>query len=227
MPSPARLRDGLLITLTAGAGAVDAITYLGLGKVFTANMTGNIVLLGIAVGRGAHPEEVRAAISLAVYALGVFLGGRAVTVWARPERWPTGLTLVLGADALAQAGLWTGWLLAHAHPGTELTAGLVAVSAVAMGLQAGAAHALGVAGVTTTYVTGTLTGLVGQVAESAGSAGERLRRGLVLVALFGGAAVAVLLLLHARDWAPGLPLLLTLLVLVGGLVLARGDLARR
>jgi uncharacterized membrane protein YoaK (UPF0700 family) len=215
-----RLRDGLLITLTAGAGAVDAITYLGLGKVFTANMTGNIVLLGIAVGRGAHPEEIRAAISLAAYVLGVFLGGRALMLWPRPERWPTGVSVVLAADALAQAGLWTGWLLAHAHPSNELTAGLVATSAVAMGLQAGAAHALGVAGVTTTYVTGTLTGLVGQVAEAGGTASERLRRGLVLVALFGGAVAGVLLILHARHWAPGLPLLLTLLVF--GLAFARG-----
>jgi uncharacterized membrane protein YoaK (UPF0700 family) len=227
VPARSHLRDGLLITLTAGAGAVDAVTYLGLGKVFTANMTGNIVLLGIAVGRGAHVEEVRAAVSLAAYVLGVFLGGRAMTLWPRPERWPTGMTVVLAADALAQAGLWTGWLLAHAHPGTELTAGLVATSAVAMGLQAGAARALGVSGVTTTYVTGTLTGLVGQVAEAEGSAGDRLRRGFVLVALFGGAALAVLLMLHARHWAPGLPLLLTLLVFAGGLLFARGARAER
>jgi uncharacterized membrane protein YoaK (UPF0700 family) len=41
-----RVRDGLLLTLTAAAGSADAVSYLGLGRVFTANMTGNLVLLG-------------------------------------------------------------------------------------------------------------------------------------------------------------------------------------
>jgi uncharacterized membrane protein YoaK (UPF0700 family) len=220
-----RLPEGLLITLTFGAGAVDAISYLGLGKVFTANMTGNIVLLGIAVARGADPEALRAGISLVAYIVAVFLGGRLVTVWPRPERWPVGVSLALAADGVAQAGLWAGWLLSHGHSGTELTAVLVGTSALAMGLQSGAAHALGVSGLTTTYVTGTLTGLVGQLAEEAGSPAERLRRGLALVALFGGAALAVVLILHARRWAPGLPLLVTLLVLASGILLVRS--ARR
>jgi uncharacterized membrane protein YoaK (UPF0700 family) len=213
---PPRLRDGLLITLTFGAGAVDAITYLGLGKVFTANMTGNLVLLGIAVAKRVGGEGIRAVISLAAYVLGAYLGGRSVTRWPRPAAWPAGVKVVLAADALAQAGLWVGWLLSGAHPGTGLQAGLVAASALAMGLQAGAARTLGVAGLTTTYVTGALTGLVG-LGEAAG----RVRRGLALLALFGGAAIAALLFVHARNWAPGLPLLVTLLVLISGLVAAR------
>jgi uncharacterized membrane protein YoaK (UPF0700 family) len=216
-----RLRDGLLITLTFGAGAVDAITYLGLGRVFTANMTGNLVLLGIAAGKRVGGEGIRALISLAAYMLGAYLGGRSVTRWPRPAAWPAGVKLVLAADALAQAGLWAGWLISGAHPGTGLQAGLVAASALAMGLQAGAARTLGVAGLTTTYVTGTLTGLVGQLGEAAGGRDDRVRRGLALLVLFGGAAISALLFLHARNWAPGLPLLVTLLVLLSGLVAGR------
>jgi uncharacterized membrane protein YoaK (UPF0700 family) len=37
-----------LMALTAVSGLVDAVSYLGLGHVFTANMTGNVVVLGFA-----------------------------------------------------------------------------------------------------------------------------------------------------------------------------------
>jgi uncharacterized membrane protein YoaK (UPF0700 family) len=222
-PAISRLRDGLLVALTFSAGAVDAISFLGLGKVFTANMTGNIVLLGVGIGRGASPEVVRSAISLGAFTGGVFLASWLAGRWQRPAVWPAGVTVALAVEALAQAGLWTGWLLAHGRPAPVLEAALVGTSALAMGLQSGAARVLNVAGVTTAYVTGTLTGLIGGLTASGGSATERLLRGLVLVALLGGAAVSTVLVLDARHWAPLLPLVLTAGVVASALVFLRRD----
>src|ERR1700687_3239708 len=63
-----RVRDALLLTLTAATGSVDAVSYLGLGRVFTANMTGNLVLLGIAIGQGQLPEALRSVVALVGFA---------------------------------------------------------------------------------------------------------------------------------------------------------------
>ena len=66
-----RLREFLLVGLTFAAGSVDAISYLALGRVFTANMTGNIVLLGLAVAQSLGPQTERSLVALAAFAAGV------------------------------------------------------------------------------------------------------------------------------------------------------------
>jgi uncharacterized membrane protein YoaK (UPF0700 family) len=67
-------RDGLLLALMFAAGAVDAFSYLGLGRVFTANLTGNIVLMGIAVGQGNALSTIRSGLALVGFTVGVVLG---------------------------------------------------------------------------------------------------------------------------------------------------------
>ena len=207
------LRDLLLIFLTFGSGAVDAVSFLGLGKVFTAMMSGNIVLLGLAVGSAAGSEAVRSAVSVLGYASGVFIGTRLVRRRAERSLWPTGLTVSLVVAAAAQSGLLVGWLASSAHPGRPLEAVLVGASAIAMGLQSGAVARLRVSGVTTTYVTGTLTGLMGALALGSGANRDLVRRGAVLGALLAGAACSALLLKGAREAAPALQLGVTLLVI--------------
>jgi uncharacterized membrane protein YoaK (UPF0700 family) len=67
LPTAARsitIRHGLLLLLSCAAGAIDAISYLGLGRVFTANMTGHTVLLGLALMQADHQEALRASIVL-------------------------------------------------------------------------------------------------------------------------------------------------------------------
>jgi uncharacterized membrane protein YoaK (UPF0700 family) len=206
------LRDLLLVCLTFAAGAVDAISFLGLGRVFTAMMSGNIVLLGLAVGSSAGPEAVRSVISLVVYALGVFAASRLIRSPAS-SLWPTGLTMALGCGAIAQAGVLAGWLGASGHPDELFKVVLVGFSALAMGLQGGAVARLRISGVTTTYVTGTLTGLIGGLALGTGTDRELARRAVVLVALLAGAACGALLLTYVRSGAPALPLATTLVVI--------------
>ncbi len=207
------MRDLLLVCLTFGSGAVDAVSFLGLGKVFTAMMSGNIVLLGLAVGSASGSEAVRSAVSVLAYAGGVFISTRLVRRRAERALWPTGLTVSLTVAAAAQSGLLGGWLASSAHPGRTLEAVLVGASALAMGLQSGAVARLRVSGVTTTYVTGTLTGLMGALALGSGTSRDLLRRTVVLGALLAGAACSALLLKAAREAAPALQLGVTLLVI--------------
>jgi uncharacterized membrane protein YoaK (UPF0700 family) len=211
------LFDLLLLVLAFGAGAVDGISFLGLGRVFTANMTGNLVLLGVAVGRGASSEAVRSAVAFTTFVVGVFVATLMADRSAKRRPWPTGVKVALAVEAVAQSALLAGWLASAGRPGITLEAVLTGASGLAMGLQSGAVIALGVVGISTTYVTGTLTGLVGGLATAKGSRRDRARRAGLVAAILVGAACSGLLVLHARRAAPALPLAVTLLALCAGL----------
>lgn len=88
--SPAGIRDLLLVGLTFSSGAIDAISFLALGKVFTAFMTGNVVFFGIGVAGAGGPDEPRVLIALAAFAAGVFAATRIVSACGRAGyRWPS------------------------------------------------------------------------------------------------------------------------------------------
>src|SRR5215212_11643581 len=72
--SPATVRDAMLIMLSLAAGCVDAVGYLGLGQIFVANMTGNTVLLGLALGQAKGQAALRAVVALAGFIVGVGVG---------------------------------------------------------------------------------------------------------------------------------------------------------
>jgi uncharacterized membrane protein YoaK (UPF0700 family) len=213
------LFDALLVLLAFGAGSVDGISFLGLGRVFTANMTGNLVLLGVAVGRGASSEVVRSGVAFTAFVAGVLAATLIAGRFAERRPWPTGVKLALAIEAVAQVAFLAGWLTSAGRPGITLEAVLTGVSGLAMGLQSGAVIALGVVGISTTYVTGTLTGLIGGLATAKGSRREWARRAALVTALLVGAGCSGLLVVHARRTAPALPLAVTLLVLGAGLYL--------
>ena len=153
-----------LLILAASAGSADGWSYFGLGHAFVANMTGNTVLLGIAVSQN-RGDLVHPAISLACYAAGAVIGSlltgtvRPGTVWSKAISW----TLML--EALLLVGGEAGWIANHLHanrsPNLYL---LLATVALAIGIQSGAMVQLKIPGIVTTYITGTwttmLTGLV-------------------------------------------------------------------
>lgn len=202
--------DALLLVLAAGAGATDALSYLALGHVFTAVMTGNLALLGIAAGTGSGSAAVRSVVSLAAYVVGVavctrFLGHTRAT---DSDPWPVRVTHALGVQAVLQLLLFVGWLVADGRP-TGIGAGvLVAVSAVAMGFQARAVQSLALPAGSTTYLTSTLTTVVSRI--TGGAPGRGLPRLVLLVAaMLAGAAVSALLVATARLAAGVLPFALT------------------
>src|SRR5215210_2759097 len=93
--SPAGVRDLLLLGLTFSSGAIDAISFIALGKVFTAFMTGNVVFLGLGAAGAAGPDLLTVALSLAAFAVGVFASTRIVGGSRGSSMWPRRVTVAL------------------------------------------------------------------------------------------------------------------------------------
>src|ERR687892_143008 len=91
-------RESMLLVLTLAAGSVDAISCLGLGHVFTAMMTGNIVLLGLAVAQGQVLAGLRSIVALIGFALGVFVGAVIVERESKQTDWPPPITAALALE---------------------------------------------------------------------------------------------------------------------------------
>src|SRR5207247_9301469 len=126
-------RDLLLVVLTFAAGSVDAVALLRL-DVFTAVMTGNIVLLGLAVGQGAYRNALRSLIALVAYGAGVVAGARIVGAVAIETHWSPKVTRALALEWVLQAAFLIGWLLTGAHPDGAGAATLIPFCCVALGL---------------------------------------------------------------------------------------------
>ena len=211
-------RDVLLAGLTFSSGAADAIAFLGLGKVFTAFQTGNLVFLGLGIAGADGPRAVRPAVSLACFAAGVLLGTRIVGGVRRTgSAWPARVSACLAMGLLAEVAFAIVWAVTSGHPGAASTDALLATSALAMGLQSAAMLSLGVTGAFTTAATATVMFLMRDAAEPrTARAGEPSRFAAVLVALVAGATAGGLMLLHARTLAPLLPAAATAAVIAVG-----------
>jgi uncharacterized membrane protein YoaK (UPF0700 family) len=197
------------MTLTVAAGSADAVSYLGLGRVFTANMTGNLVLLGVAVGQGQLTGSLRSVIAFAGFLIGVLVGVRAVARSGGDAVWPPSVTLVLVAELALLAAFVVGWDIVGDHPPAVALDVLIALSAAAMGMQTAAARRLSVAGVTTTFVTGTLASLIAELASSAPDWARSARWAAALACIVIGAAAGAAVFVA---WRPGAPLVAALMV---------------
>ena len=211
-----RVRDVLLVALTVSTGAVDAVSWFGLGKVFSAFMTGNVAFLGFRTAGAAGPSVPRVLAALAGFGVGAFVAARIVA----PTRdsgsvWPRRITVALGGVVAAQVAFLAVWVGVDGHPSSGTGNLLIAISAFAMGMQTAAVFSLGVRAVFTTAATATWAVLMGDLSSWSSSSKDETRRlAAVLVALFVGAVAGTLLMAHARSWAPALPLA------VSGLVVA-------
>lgn len=143
-----------LLALACAAGFVDAASYLGLGNVFTANMTGNTVLLGVELARGHGSAALRSAVALAGFCLGVAIGA-ALILRSRP--WPRLALPALAFEVAAIAALLVLWAVVGVAP---IRYPLIVISACAMGAQSSAVRFSDVRGVNTTYMTSTLMSAV-------------------------------------------------------------------
>jgi uncharacterized membrane protein YoaK (UPF0700 family) len=207
-----RRRDLLLVALTFAAGSVDAVALLRL-DVFTAVMTGNIVLLGLAVGQGSFGNALRSIIALVAYGVGVIVGARIVGAVVIETHWSPKVTRALAVEWVLQFAFLIGWFITGANPDGVSAATLIALSGVSMGIQAATARALA-PGMSTTYVTGTLTGLLSELSALGSVSGDRRRRASIVVALALGAVAGALVLSAVPLLAPAIPL-----AVVGAVVL--------
>jgi uncharacterized membrane protein YoaK (UPF0700 family) len=219
----AEVRDLLLLSLTAGSA--DAAGFLGLGRVFTSNMTGNVVLLGIDLGQGDFLAAARIVFVVAVFILGVSLG-----TWLAqdiPEKqWPTLAFRLIRLEKVVLVLFAIGWFLLVDRNNAVASHGLLALLALAMGLQSAAMNRLSVPGVATTAVTGTLTALtsgtlslllLSKPGVAPGTASpELVRFHLGVVVLYvGGAALGGWLIVHLPHVAGCFPVLAAAFVALG------------
>ena len=204
-PGAARRVEPLLLALsllTLVTGLVDAACYLGLGRVFTANMTGNVVLLAFGATGAQGLPVLAPTVSLVVFLVGAAAGGRLASSLVGPagaevpasvrRRWVT-ITLLLELVLVAVAGVVAlGLPVGGGGARRYVVIGLLAAG---LGLQNATVRRLAVPDVTTTVLTLTLTGLA---ADSwlAGGHSPRTGRRVAAVGLMAAGALAGALLLR-------------------------------
>ena len=193
-------RDGLLVLLTLTTGAVDASCFLHLGNVFSSVITGNLVLLGVAAATQSASLAIHSGVALAGYSAGVLIGAPIATRRARGgETWPLSVSVTLVAEFCVLAAFSVGWELTGGRPGSTAQALLIAALAVAMGIQSAAVRQLG--GMSTTYLTGTLTAVVTELVTRDRGPGFARSVG-VLAAIVSGAVIGGVVAEHAPAWLP-------------------------
>ncbi|MEV6054307.1 YoaK family protein [Streptomyces sp. NPDC052107] len=174
-----------LMTVTAVSGLIDAVSYLGLGHVFTANMTGNVVIIGFAAAGVPGFTVLGSLVSLAAFLLGAGAAGRLGTVLGHRTSASRLRCVLLLETVLLATATTVAFVSSHA------VHALIALIALAMGLRNGTVRKLAVPDVTTTVLTLTLTGLASDSTPAGGTnprAGRRLASVLAMLAgAFGGA----------------------------------------
>jgi uncharacterized membrane protein YoaK (UPF0700 family) len=181
-----------LLVLTFSTGLVDAVSYLGLGRVFTANMTGNIVLLGFGVAGSGGLPVVAPLVSLGAFLVGSAVGGAmAMRIGHRQARHVARALWIETALVLAAAIVAA---VADVEPSTVSGDAVIALLALGMGVRNATVRRLAVPDLTTTVLTMTLTGLAADSRVAGGSGGGSVRRIAAVSAMLLGAITGALLL---------------------------------
>jgi uncharacterized membrane protein YoaK (UPF0700 family) len=221
----------LLLILTAVTGLVDAVSILALGRVFVANMTGNVVFAGFAI-TGAPGFSLAASLfALAGFLIGAGVGGMMTSRVGHDRalhlRAATVAELLLVAVALVIAAVSGGAAAVHGTLGlahgtadfdSAVTDALAAVLALALGIQNSAARRLAVPDLTTTVLTMTLTGIGADLRTGSRRHITLTRRLLAVVTMLAGGIGGAALVLHVGVVVP-------LAVATGLLALAAGGAA--
>jgi len=195
----------VLLGMTAVTGLVDAVSLLSLGRVFTANMTGNIVFLAFATARVSEPSIALSVTALVSFLTGAMLGGRIMargSVKAQMRFAAQAFLLevvVLGAASLCAIGykgdLW--------EPSGRPLA-LIALTALAMGTRNAAVRKLAIPDLTTTVLTLTLTGIAADSSLANGNNPRLARRMGAVLAMFSGAVLGAVVVGYSTAAALGL-----------------------
>ncbi|WP_104055476.1 MULTISPECIES: YoaK family protein [Arthrobacter] len=180
-----RVHLWLMLLLTFSTGVVDAVGYLGLDRVFTGNMTGNVVLLGMAFAGGADLPILRPLLALIFFMLGAALAGRMLRKGPEGWSWRTSVALTVVAGGLTALAVF----VAVADVQGNATLGSLTTSSMAtvMGVQAATAKRLKVAEITTVVVTSTITGLASDSRLAGGNSQFWQRRALAIALILLGA----------------------------------------
>lgn len=212
----------LMLALTVVTGLVDAVSYLELGRVFVANMTGNVVFAGFAFAGAPGFSLVASFVALGGFVAGAVTGGRLV------HRSHAHRGRMLLHALCAETTCVLAALVVTLVSGSPYTGGvrftLIALLAVGLGLQNAVARALAVPDLKTTVLTLTITGIASDGRLAGGPGSKAGRRVLSAAAMLAGALVGAMGVLHGH---PVLPLVLAVVILavacLAACVLARAD----
>lgn len=182
----------LMLVLTFGTGIIDAVGYLGLDRVFTGNMTGNVVIIGMAAVGADDLPLLGPVLALVGFLVGAAIGGRvlkrATSVWSRRT------TILFASVGVVELALAVALIVDHEDPSHALEITTTTLLGAAMGVQAATARFVAVKDVTTVVVTSTLTGLAADSVLGSGKGGGSGRRALAVLLIIAGAAVGAALL---------------------------------
>jgi uncharacterized membrane protein YoaK (UPF0700 family) len=187
-----------LFGLTFVTGVIDAVSFLGLGHVFTANMTGNVVLLGFAVGGTADLSVGRSLSALGAFATGSVIGGRLTNERKRTP--PHQLLIAMHAELLFLCLAAGAALIAGDDTSFVRLSPVIVLTALAMGLRNAVVRKLAVPDLTTTVLTLTVTGLAADSVVAGGTGPRSGRRMLSILTMCGGAMVGTMLLGPLGIW---------------------------
>ncbi|WP_066937928.1 YoaK family protein [Microtetraspora fusca] len=204
------------VILTFGTGSVDAASFVRLGGVFSSVMTGNLVVAGSAISSESLDTALHTVVALVGYVMGAALGTH-VAGRPRPDEpvWPGRVTVTLAIELGVIACFALGWELAGEKPGIVAEHVLLALAALAMGMQSAAMRGLGGrAALSTTYLTGTLTGVVAALLTPREGARFDVPGMAILAALTAGAAAGAAFVSFAPAFLPAIPLTTLTLVVV-------------
>src|SRR6267143_826847 len=197
-PTTEKLIPYALLGMTAVTGLVDAVSFLSLGRVFTANMTGNIVLLAFATAHVSGLSIARSLTALLAFLVGAVLGGR---VMARASA-DSQIRFAAQAFLLEVAFLFAAAFCAIGYRGDMLEDSfqpfaLIALTALAMGTRNAAVRKLAIPDLTTTVLTLTITGIGADSSIANGNNPRLARRVESVVAMFLGAALGAVIIAYS------------------------------
>jgi uncharacterized membrane protein YoaK (UPF0700 family) len=184
----------LLVVLTVVTGLVDSVSYVALGHVFVANMTGNVVFIGFAAGGAPGLSLAASVVALGAFLLGALVGGR-IGARVGQHRGRYLRTAAAASLSLVLAVVVVAGVVGMPVPDAARYA-LITPLALAMGIQNAMARRLAVPDLTTTVLTLTLTGIAADSRLAGGTGGHPSRRITSLVAMLIGALIGALLVIN-------------------------------
>jgi uncharacterized membrane protein YoaK (UPF0700 family) len=213
--------------MTVVTGLVDAVSFLSLGHVFTANMTGNIVLLAIA-STGVPQVSMGGSITaLLGFLAGATVSGR-IMAGASAEVQLRAASSVFALEVVFLVGATLaalGYSVVSSPHFLRLYA-MIAFTAIAMGMRNAAVRKLAVPDLTTTVLTLTITGLAADSSLARGTNPRLQRRIAAVVAMFAGAALGSITLRHSVFMALAFSVILSSLCSLALLISSRLSCAR-
>jgi uncharacterized membrane protein YoaK (UPF0700 family) len=181
-----------LLVMTFSTGLVDAVSYLGLGRVFAANMTGNIVLLGFGIAGSGGLPVVAPLVSLGAFLAGSAVGGVLAVATSDRHARHVARALAIEIGLILAAAIVAAAI--DVRPSSFSGDAVIALLALAMGVRNATVRRLGVPDLTTTVLTMTLTGLAADSRVAGGSGQGSVRRIAAVLAMLSGAVAGALLL---------------------------------